>query len=105
MMAWSPVFRDLVECCPQKPTLDESSHLGSGDSRPNVLEVPLDDPEDEIASLVEHVHRPERFWESVVPVVTKEGSDRILLLASTAFKYDMQGTLILHVSNLLIWVP
>ncbi len=90
-MGCSPVFRDLIECCYQMPTLDGSKQLDSRNSRSDVLEMPLEDPDEEIAALVEHLHRPERFLESAVPILTKEGSDRILILAPMAFKYDMEG--------------
>jgi hypothetical protein len=56
-----------------------------------VLEIPLDDPEEEVRALVEHLHQPDRFLESVIPEVTKEGAARIIQLTPIAFKYDMQG--------------
>jgi hypothetical protein len=91
------VFRDLVECCGQKPASDSdkqsrrSASENKEDDTRKVLELPLEDRKEEVASLVEYLHQPERFLESVVPIVTKEGTDRVLLLAPIAFKYDMQG--------------
>jgi hypothetical protein len=116
----SPVFRGLVDCCVRKQILqkDEDSvdtpqkfpvrnvlknslHVVEEDasaadnsqslSSRNVLEVPLEDPDEEIEALVEQLHQPERFLGLTVPVVTKEGTARILHLGPIAFKYDIQG--------------
>ncbi len=53
----------------------------------------MNDPEEQIMVLVEHLHQPDRLLGSVAPVVTKEGAARILHLTPIAFKYDMQGDL------------
>lgn len=97
LATFSPVFRGLVECCGQRQPsnkTEQPSKLTSEDEDSNPhkqLVIPLEDPEEEVATLVEHLHQPERFLQSVVPVVTKEGVARVLLLAPIAFKYDMQG--------------
>jgi hypothetical protein len=55
------------------------------------MEIPLDDPEEQIQALVEHLHQPERFLGSVLPTVSMEGTAKIVNLAPIAFKYDIQG--------------
>jgi hypothetical protein len=90
----SPVFRDLVECCDGKGTSDDGAEIysaASGTSDRKVMEMQIQNPEEEIEALVEHLHQPERFWSSVVPSVTKEGAKRILRLTPIASKYDMEG--------------
>jgi hypothetical protein len=96
LVACSPVFQGLVDVCGKKLSLDElGQNRNSGSDTQQtprkVLEIPLDEPEEEIETLVEHLHQPDRFLVSVVPEVTEEGAARILHLAPIAFKYDMQG--------------
>jgi hypothetical protein len=97
MVSCSPVFRDLVQCCGKKSTSDEVGEVqSSGTKRKtsaqrDALYITLPDPEAQIRTLVEHLHQPDRFFASVVPIVTKEGGDKIRQLAPIAFKYDMQG--------------
>jgi hypothetical protein len=97
----SPVFKGLVECCGQNQPSDGVAQQQCRDSKSlsstprAVMEIPLDDPEEQIKELVEHLHQPERFLGSVIPIVTEEGTTRILNLAPIAFKYDIQGTSVL----------
>jgi hypothetical protein len=101
----SSVFRDLVECCGQGPSLGNLTRPNSSNSETEGvnakkhLEIPLEDREEEVAMLVEHVHQPERFLLSVCPVLTQKGAARILLLTPMAFKYNMQGN---HRAQLLL---
>jgi hypothetical protein len=91
------VFQGLVEGCWQNPPPDEcGEEQGPPGKRQKVaarepLQIPLEDPEEEIKALVEHLHQADRFWKSVTPVISKEGAARILHLTPIAFKYDMQG--------------
>lgn len=94
----SPFFKDLVESCEQTASLDAvgQDHVSDPCSQTlnkgKIFEIPLeDDAEEEIIALVEHLHQPDRFWGSLVPVVTKEGATKLLKLAPIAFKYDIQG--------------
>lgn len=97
MATCSPIFRGLVECCDQSQSVNKNEtplSPGSENEELNAkysLEIPLEDRDEEIATLVEHLHQPHRFWQSVVPNVTKEGAARILLLTPIAFKYDIEG--------------
>jgi hypothetical protein len=97
MVTCSPVFRGLIDCCAPKTPMDKGGKrrgpavAGHESSGTTVMEIPLDDPEEQIATLVEHLHQPERFLASVVPVITLEGAASILRLTQIAFKYDMQG--------------
>jgi hypothetical protein len=90
LVTCSPIFRDLVECC------DEVEHVrgrGLGNRSPPArkkLEIHLEDSDDEIETLLEHLHHTDTFITSVVPVTT-EGAAKIVHLAAIAFKYDMQG--------------
>jgi hypothetical protein len=110
IVSCSPVFRDLVHSCGKQSSSDEVGEVqGSGKKRkPSrtkaVLEIPLPDPEQQIKTLVEHLHQPDRFFASVVPNVTKKGAAKILQLAPIAFKYDMQGkkTHLVVSENLLV---
>jgi hypothetical protein len=101
VVACSPVFRDLVECCGAQPSAEDGDGQGSSSAAQTsntkeMFEIPLEDPDDEINALVEYLHQPDRILRSVVPTVTKEGAVSILHLAPIAFKYDMQGNIYLH---------
>ncbi len=109
LAACSPVFRDLVECCEQNPLSgDIAEDIGSPSAKrqrystSNLLEIPLDDPDQEVEALVEHLHQPDRFLLAVVPTVTKEGAVRIAHLTPIASKYDMQGNT-LFLSCHIVW--
>jgi hypothetical protein len=97
LAACSPVFKGQIECCGRKPSSDESgedansAHNVQRSKTTNILIIPLVDVDEEITTLLEHLHQPHRFLDSVVPVVTKQGADRILNLAPIAFKYDIAG--------------
>jgi hypothetical protein len=97
LISSSPVFKDLVHCCGQVPSSDEvgqehdSSSTAQKSPNKHLIEIPLPDPEEQIKTLVEHLHQPYRFLGSIVPVVTKEGAAKVLHLAPIAFKYNMQG--------------
>jgi hypothetical protein len=92
IVSCSPVFRDLIASCGQQSTSDEVGEDQEPASKKQklptkrVLEIPLPDPEDQIKTLVEHLHQPDRFLGSVVPIVTKEGAAKILQLTPIAFK-------------------
>jgi hypothetical protein len=98
----SPVLRDLVQCCGQEPSTDKMgddpnpSMITESFSGRRVLEIPVQDPDEEVIALIELLHQPDRFLLSVVPTMTQEGATRILNLTPIAFKYDMQGNLARH---------
>jgi hypothetical protein len=98
LVTCSSVFKDLVECCDEGEQ-DRDPGPGKITNNPRrKLEVPLEDSDEEIETLVEHLHQPDRFITSVVPSLTKEGAAKIINLAAIASKYDMQGNIICHVS-------
>jgi hypothetical protein len=82
----STVLRDLVDSCegPQDASSDKVNDMKMS-SKGNLsalkyLEIPLNDTEDEVKTLMEHLHHPDRFWDAVAPVMTKEGVAKILHL-------------------------
>jgi hypothetical protein len=97
MVGCSPVFRDMVECCgPEASSYEvhechEPTVQLQTRSRSEMIEIPMPDPEEEIMTLIELFHQPDRFLGSVVPAMTKEGTAKILQLIPIAHKYDIQG--------------
>jgi hypothetical protein len=105
-MSCSQFFRDLVQSCGKQPSSDDlgqdqgSASETQTSKAKDLLEIPLPDEEEEIKALVEHLHQPDQFLGSIVPVMTKEGAAKVQNLAPVAFKYNKQGYFI---SLTLLW--